>query len=99
MRQRGVSQPCRAKSRSNRTTNEEEGAIESERKASVPLTASALRYRIKSDMRYNAVHDVEQQIGAGSCVVRATHARKGRTMWLEPGRSPMTQLHYGRIIL
>src|SRR5258706_14798228 len=50
-------------------------------------------------MRYNAVHNVEQQIEAESCVVRGTHARKGRNIWLEPGRSPMSQLHYGRIIL
>jgi 5-deoxy-glucuronate isomerase len=50
-------------------------------------------------MRHNAVHNVEHKIGAESCVVRGTHVRKGRTIWLEPGRSPMSQLHYGRIIL
>src|SRR5689334_23220274 len=50
-------------------------------------------------MRHSMVHDVEQQIGSESCVVRATNARKGRTTWIEPERSPMKQLHYGRIIL
>src|SRR5579859_6137580 len=49
-------------------------------------------------MRYSAVHDVEHPLGEG-CVVRGTHERKGRTKWLEPGRSPLRQLHYGRIIL
>ena len=49
-------------------------------------------------MRHSAVHDVEHPLGE-SCVVRRTHQRKGRTTWLEPGRSPLSQLHHGRIIL
>jgi 5-deoxy-glucuronate isomerase len=34
-----------------------------------------------------------------SCVVRATHAKKGRTLSLEPATSATRQLRYGRIIL
>ncbi len=36
---------------------------------------------------------------ADRCVVRGTHKKKGRTLWLEPGRSATRQLRYGRIIL
>ncbi len=38
-------------------------------------------------------------INAASCVLRATHLNKGRTVSLSPQTSPMQQLHYGRIIL
>jgi len=50
-------------------------------------------------MRHSAVHDMEREIVPESCVVRRTHAQKGRTSWLKPGPSPVSQLHYGRIIL
>ena len=33
------------------------------------------------------------------CVVRATHAREGRTRSLDPSTSAARQLHYGRIVL
>jgi 5-deoxy-glucuronate isomerase len=33
------------------------------------------------------------------CVVRGTHARRGRTRWLDPQTSAARQLHYGRVIL
>ncbi len=34
-----------------------------------------------------------------TCVVRDTASRKGRTRTVEPGKTAMRQLHYGRIIL
>ena len=33
------------------------------------------------------------------CVVRATDSKPQRTSWLRPGMSPLSYLHYGRIIL
>jgi 5-deoxy-glucuronate isomerase len=39
------------------------------------------------------------KLTAERCVVRATHARRGRTRSLEPGTSAARQLHYGRIVL
>ncbi len=33
------------------------------------------------------------------CVVRATHARKGRTRSLDPTTTAARNLHYGRIVL
>jgi 5-deoxy-glucuronate isomerase len=44
-------------------------------------------------------HDVKQSITAESCVIRATHRRKGRTRWMAPETAPVRHLHYGRIIL
>ena len=38
-------------------------------------------------------------IAAGTCVVRATHAKPGRTRSVEPGKTAARHLHYGRIIL
>jgi 5-deoxy-glucuronate isomerase len=38
-------------------------------------------------------------ITAESCVVRATHAKKGRTRSITPGETAAQFLHYGRIIL
>lgn len=41
----------------------------------------------------------EQPIQAEQCVVRATHAVRGRSRAVEPGSSPVRQLYYGRIVL
>jgi 5-deoxy-glucuronate isomerase len=38
-------------------------------------------------------------ITAESCVVRATHSKKGRTRFVAPGQTAARHLHYGRIIL
>jgi 5-deoxy-glucuronate isomerase len=38
-------------------------------------------------------------ITAESCVVRATHSKKGRTQAIAPGTTAAKHLHYGRIIL
>jgi 5-deoxy-glucuronate isomerase len=38
-------------------------------------------------------------ITAESCVVRATHSKKGRTRSVAPGETAARHLHYGRIIL
>lgn len=38
-------------------------------------------------------------INPAECVLRATHARKGRTLWLAPASAAVRHLHYGRIIL
>jgi 5-deoxy-glucuronate isomerase len=38
-------------------------------------------------------------ITAESCVVRATHSKKGRTRSITPGETAAKHLHYGRIIL
>jgi 5-deoxy-glucuronate isomerase len=38
-------------------------------------------------------------ITAESCVVRATHSKKGRTQAITPGTTAAKHLHYGRIIL
>ena len=38
-------------------------------------------------------------IRADSCIVRGTGTKRGRTRWVEPGRTAMRELHYGRIIL
>ena len=38
-------------------------------------------------------------LAPGSCVVRDTAARKGRTRSVVPGTTPMQFLHYGRIVL
>lgn len=38
-------------------------------------------------------------ITAESCVVRATHTKKGRTRAIAPGETAARHLHYGRIIL
>jgi 5-deoxy-glucuronate isomerase len=38
-------------------------------------------------------------IRADSCIVRGTGARRGRSRWVEPGRTAMRELNYGRIIL
>ena len=40
-------------------------------------------------------HNVNQ----ADCLIRATHTRKGRTPWLNPGTASVRHLHYGRIIL
>ena len=48
-------------------------------------------------------HDVNQAVASSitpeSCLIRATHRRKGRTRWLAPGTAAVRHLHYGRIIL
>jgi len=44
-------------------------------------------------------HIVEHEIDAESCVIRGSDSTAGRTQWLEPGRWPVRQLHYGRIVL
>jgi 5-deoxy-glucuronate isomerase len=38
-------------------------------------------------------------ITAETCFVRGTHAKKGRTEWLNPQSGAVRELHYGRIIL
>jgi 5-deoxy-glucuronate isomerase len=38
-------------------------------------------------------------LAPGSCVVRDTASRKGRTRSVAPGATPMQYLHYGRIVL
>jgi len=40
-------------------------------------------------------HNVNQE----ACVVRATHAQKGRHTWLSPEKAAVRNLHFGRIIL
>jgi 5-deoxy-glucuronate isomerase len=46
-------------------------------------------------------HDVDQSpaLDTATCVVRGTHQKKGRTLWLAPDQAAVRHLHYGRIIL
>ena len=45
------------------------------------------------------MENTRQPIRAESCVVRATHDKKGRTRSVTPGDTAARHLHYGRIIL
>jgi 5-deoxy-glucuronate isomerase len=38
-------------------------------------------------------------LAPSTCIVRNTHARKGRSLAVAPGTTPTAHLHYGRIIL
>ena len=38
-------------------------------------------------------------LAPSTCIVRDTHARKGRTLAVAPGSTPTAFLHYGRIVL
>jgi 5-deoxy-glucuronate isomerase len=40
-----------------------------------------------------------ETLAPGTCIVRNTAGRKGRTRAVAPGESPMRHLHYGRIVL
>jgi len=48
-------------------------------------------------------HDANQAMAPSitpeSCLIRGTHAHKGRTRWLSPETAAVRHLHYGRIIL
>ena len=46
-----------------------------------------------------AFQDVKHNLCENTCVLRATHDAKGRTLWLSPGRAPVAQLNYRRIRL
>lgn len=50
-------------------------------------------------MSHNVNRGVETAIRRETCVIRATHRRKGRTQWLAPESGAVRHLHYGRIIL
>jgi 5-deoxy-glucuronate isomerase len=45
------------------------------------------------------MNTLEPAITADTCVLRATHKTKGRTLSLSPGQAAVRHLHYGRIIL
>ena len=54
---------------------------------------------IRSIMSHDVNHSTMDAIAPETCLIRATHARKGRTRWLSPGMGAVRHLHYGRIIL
>lgn len=45
------------------------------------------------------MHSDRNPITSESCIVRATHSKKGRTRAITPGNTAARHLHYGRIIL